>query len=227
MQRRTYFSIGLAILLCGLMICAVVWADQQRVARQGRELVGTLETLSDSRDFAAVQKQYGMRLHALPHCEPGECSYEVVVTNRFLAAVHLATFAEMSVRFDVLHGQLTLSLLDYRIAPKNAAGSVVHVQTDYSCIPGCSYFYVHPWEDTSLTSNPVSSWEGASSNNGIVQFAYGTNPMNKKAAFGVNLECMTGSQACDNIAQLLPNLWTSLGGGKVRCRISNETGKVE
>lgn len=227
MRSRSYFSIGLAVLLCGLLLWAVVWTTTDRMARQGRELLETVGSLSESRDFAAVQRKYGTRLHPLPHCEPGECSYEIVLTNRFFAAVHLATFAEMRARFDVSHGQLTLSLLDYRMAPKNEVGSVVHVQTDYSCAPGCSYFYVHPWEDTSFTSNQVNPWEGASSNNGIVEFAYGTNPINKKAAFALNLECMTGSQPCDNIAQLLPTLWMNLGGGKVRCRIPNETGKVE
>jgi hypothetical protein len=227
MRRRGWIFIELAVVVLALLSWDAVWTIRQMLAQQGRELLTTLGDLSESRDFGAVQSKYGTRLHQLPHCEPGECSYEIVINNRLLAAMHLSTFTELRARFYVSHKDLMTSLLDYRTAPRGEAGSIVHVQTVYSCAASCSYFDVHPWQDTSLNLSRINPWEGSSSNNGIVDFGYATGRINRTTALSLNLDCLTGEERCDNIAQLLPTVWKNVDIRLVRCRIPNQTGTVE
>lgn len=225
MKTNGWTLVALAILICGLLSWATVWRTKQTLVQDSRELLATVQALSQSRDFAGVQRKYGTRLRQLPHCERGACSYEIVISNKVLAIVHLSTYVEIRARFDVSQADLTTSMLEYRTAPSRGIGSIVHAQIDYSCAASCSHFYIHPWEDTGLNLN--GTWEGTSSNNGIVEFGYSTNPANRKAALSLNLECLTGAQRCTNISQLLPTLWTTVHGDLVRCRIPNETGEVE
>lgn len=227
MRTRGWIVVGVAILVLGLLCLGVVWKTKQTLMRESRELLAAVEKASESRDFATVQRKYGARLRQLPQCDPGHCSYEVVISNELLATLRLSTFTEIRARFDVSHTKLMLTLLDYRTAPRGEAGSIVHVQMAYSCAASCSYFYVHPWQDTGLNLNRADPWEGASSNNGIVEFGYATSPVNRKAALSLNLGCLTGAERCNNIAQLLPTVWTSADGDLVRCRIPNQTGKAE
>jgi hypothetical protein len=227
MKTNRWTLVALAILICGLLSWAMVWRTKQTIKRDSRELLATVEALSQSRDFAGVRRKYGTRLRQLPHCDQSDCSYEIVISNKLLAMVHLSSYAEIRARFDVSRADVITSMLDYRTAPSGEAGSIVHVQTDYSCAATCSYFYVHPWQDTGLNLNRATPWEGASSNNGIVEFGYATNPVNRKAALSLNLECLTGAERCTNISQLLPTLWTAVHDDLVRCPIPNETGKVE
>jgi hypothetical protein len=227
MRTRGWIFVELAVIVLGLLAWVAVWATKHRLAQEGQELLATLVDLSDSKDFGAVQRKYGTRLHQLPHCVPGDCSYEVVINNRLLAAMHLGTFTELRARFDVSHTDLVMSLVDYRTAPRGEAGSMVHVQTDYSCSASCSYFYVHPWQDTGLTVSRINPWEGSSSNNGIVEFGYATDRVNRTTALSLNLGCLTGAVQCDNIAQLLPTVWKNVDARLVRCRIPNQTGTVE
>jgi hypothetical protein len=227
MRKRVWVSIEIAVVALGLLSWDAVWTLRQRLALEGRELLATLGDLSKSRDFGAVQRKYGTRLQQLPHCDPHDCSYEVVINNRLLAAMRLSTFTELRARFDVSHTDLVMSLLDYSTAPAGEAGSIVHVQTVYSCAASCSYFNVHPWQDTSLNLSRINPWEGSSSNNGIVDFGYATDRINRITALSLNLDCLTGEERCENIAQLLPTVWKNVDSGVVRCRIPNQTGTVE
>lgn len=214
MRLRSIVTIG----LIAAVALAALFAYRVAVRNQARDLLATAAQVAASDDpnaaFAAVQYRYGSRLKKLTGCAETECAYELTVSNRALALLRLAPYTELKLRFEIRQGRVTGSMVDYRTAFSSGASPIVHVQTDYCS--DCAHFYLHPWADSSPDRY-----------NGLVEVGAKASPEKRKIAMGLEPDCLTKFHGCRDIAGLLPTVWARTAGGNTRCRVHNQTGRVD
>jgi hypothetical protein len=159
-----------------------------------------------------IQQRFGSELKRFPGCPESECVYDVAVSNRLLAAVHLVPYTEMRSYFNVRDGVVNGNMLDYTVNVRNRS-IVAHVQIDLC--KTCDSFSLHPWNDAS----PLDT-------NGLVQIGSASSAEKKRRVLSFDLNCMTKHGGCSTVSELLPTVWESKDG-KIACRIPNREGFVD
>lgn len=161
-----------------------------------------------------LQQRFGSQLKQLYGCaaSQSECGYEVVVSNRLLAATHLARYAEMKSQFDLRDGVVIQNMVDYSTNVPDGSSIVTHVQIDFC--KTCDSFSLHPWEASPTTTN------------GLVEIGSASSIEKKHHVLSLDVRCMTKRGGCSTVAELLPTVW-QYRDGRIICRIPNHEGFVD
>jgi hypothetical protein len=146
-------------------------------------------------------------------CTPDYCVYEVVVSNRILAALHWAPYTELRSEFWVQNGVVVTNALDYTSSANQLHSIVSHVYIQDGEGPE---FDLDPWEE----STPIDT-------NGIVGVRPESLRAHEQTVLGFDTRCLTSHRGCTTVAELLPTVWEMRKVGGIRCRLKNHEGWVE
>jgi hypothetical protein len=194
-----------------MAIATFVVGATMRTRRQAKMLINELKDLSVSPSpndtFDSFQWKFGhSNFKHSDACTFHFCTYEVEISNRAIAALHLVPYTEMKTWFTVERGQLVQGLVEYRTALKGPNSPVVHIQQGM-CGHGCGVrFDVNPHGTTQ------QMW------NGIVEFDSRATAEQRDAALELNLGCFARIGGCKDIIDLLPTMWARSGSGKITSR---------
>jgi hypothetical protein len=210
-------------ILCALLIIAIaalVGFFAMRTRREAKMLINELKDLSVSPSpndtFDSFQWKYGRsNFKHSDACTFHFCTYELDVSNRDLAKLHLVPYTEMKTWFTVERGQLVLGLVEYRTALKGPNSPVVHVQQGI-CANGCGVRF-----DVNPHGTDKQMW------NGLVEFNPKAAQSEKDAALAFNLDCFFSFGGCKDIAELLPAVWQHRGNEAVASRFAGLSQRLE
>lgn len=160
-----------------------------------------------------VQAIYGGKLTQMPDCTPEYCAYEVVQSNRVLAALDWAPYSEIRSEIWFRDGILSASILHFTSSANSRHSIVAHVYIQEGT--GLE-FALHPWEE----STPADT-------NGIVDVRPESLKIHEQTVLGFDTECLTGHHGCMSVAELLPTVWEQRKDGSIRCRLKNHEGFIE
>jgi hypothetical protein len=147
--------LALALTLIG--ICAFVGMSAYKTRVQAQIMLNDFQALGTSANptatFEVLRQKRGNRLHMLGFRRQ-ICQYEMTVSNRCIAKVHLVPYTEMNVWFTLREGALQIAMLEYRTARNAANSPVVHIQQGL-CSPGCGVSLdVSPWDESADVERP-------------------------------------------------------------------------
>jgi hypothetical protein len=176
---------------------ALLFAYGVTVRRRASTLLAEVKGLSRATDptsqFQTLKRKYRDRFKPSDPCTPEHCYYEIVVNNRALAMLGLVPYTELKVYFQLNHGSLTRTLVEYRAALHNGTSPVVHVQDDL--VDGVE-FYMNPNDSA-----------GQAVSNGLITIGRSTTEDQRNRAFSLNLACLTKVGGCKDGRNLLPGIW--------------------
>jgi hypothetical protein len=209
--------------LCALLVVAVaifVLGSVMRTQRDAMMLIAELKDLSVSSrpndTFDSFQRKYGRsKFKYSDPCVMHFCTYEVDISNKAIAKLHLAPYTEMKAWFRVERGQLVLALVEYRSALKRPYTPVVHVQQGI-CVHGCGVRF-----DVNPHGTNTQMW------NGLVEFNPRATQPEREAALAFNLGCFYRTTGCKDITELLPAVWQRVGSDAVTSRFVGLSQRLE
>jgi hypothetical protein len=103
----------------------------------------------------------------------------------------------------------------YTSAVYKVSSPTVYIQEDFCGKESCAHFALNPHgRDMSPT------W------NGLVAFGQSATEDQKRAAWGLNLECIAIFHSCQDISQLLPTIWKLTNPGAVSSRIRSSADSI-
>jgi len=155
-----------------------------------------------------LRQRFGSALRQNDPCSPDGCDYDLLVSNRVLAAIGLIPYAALRSSFWVKNGVLDTSSLQFW----SPGGAFYHVIIHYC--PHCDSFEINPWQ----ASSPLGT--------GSVEIGYAASADNKRKAIALDTACLTRWRGCSNIAELVPDLWRQTSNTTISCRIPNHEGTV-
>lgn len=192
-----------------------VFLYSRLLTNRAKLIVRTTSELSDKHapSLADIQERLGSRLE-LDECRGSECGYTVGLSNRVLAALHIAPYTEIQSYFWTKDGVLFRNMLDYttRVDPHHSI--VSHVQIDFCA--GCQAFSIHPWD----AASPPDT-------NGIVEIGNEASTQDRRIVLSLNTACLTAMGGCKTVADLLPTVWKRTAEKKIACVIQNDRGFVQ
>jgi hypothetical protein len=156
---------------------------------------------------------YKGELKQMEGCTPANCVYEAVVSNRVLATLHWAHYAELRSEIWAKNGKIETVVLDYRSSANIRHSVVSHVYIQDGTSP---WFDLDPWEKSSPTDA-----------NGIVDVSPESLRNNMRTVLGFDTKCLTSHRGCTTIAELLPTVWEQMNDGTIRCKLQNYKGLIE
>ena len=177
------------------------------ISERARFMLRTAQELSEQETQPTVdqiRQRFGARLQA-EYCGADICSYNVTVSNRVFAALHVVPYTELRSNFWVRNGLVYENLLDYMTTVGDRKNVTAHaaIQFEEGCV-----FSLDPWED----SSPINS-------NGLADIAPDCPSSEKQAVLDLNVSCLTKLRGCRTIADLIPAMWKHNADGTIRCRI--------
>jgi len=155
-----------------------------------------------------IRRQFGAQLKQPDPCIASGCGYEVMLSNRVLAEIHLAPYTALRSSFWAKDGVLESNSLEFWTAGSQRRMVGMTVLTKYC--DQCDSFSVIPCED---------SMELGTS--GSVEIGYRSAIRNKRTALALDTACLTKLRGCDTIADLHPTVWQRTPVRTIRCRVSN------
>jgi hypothetical protein len=186
--------------------------------RRAGYIVQTAFELSEQKHsptLADIRSRFGNSLKTMEGCTTSRCSYEVELSNKVIADLHLVPYTEIKSYFWVMDGVVVGNMVDYTTVVKHQYSVVSHVQIDY-CEKPCTRFYLHPW-----------STSAALDTNGLVEVGSASSVRSKQIAMGLNTSCMAKLGGCSNVAELLPTVWQRTSEDRISCRVPNTTGTAD
>jgi hypothetical protein len=160
-----------------------------------------------------LQERFGHQLR-LQECRASDCAYGVQVSNRILAALHLAPYTEMESQFWVRDGLVVMNAMTYSTTVNRRNNVVTHVQIDLC--DDCQTFAIHPWD----AASPLDT-------NGIVEVGSQVSSLRRRSALSLNTGCLVKLNGCQSVADLLPTVWKQTADRKIACVIQNDRGFVQ
>jgi len=198
--------IGLVAILVG----AAIAVGALRARSQARTLLDDIRRLDASADVSSsvksLRKKHRNQL-AHEECRNEACVSEFVVSNWLLSSLRLAPTTELRARVFVFQGKLDAAGVDYTSAILKQDSPVVHVQEDFCAGRTdirCDHFALNPHG-----RNVGPAW------NGNVEFGQLTTNEQKRAAWGLDLDCFVSLRGCRDISVLSPIIWRATGPGLV------------
>jgi hypothetical protein len=199
--------LALLLMLIGFCVSVGISAYETRVRAQmilkGFQEVG--RSKNPSATFEVLRQRNGNRLLMLG-CNQQLCQYEMSVSNRSIAKLHLVPYTEMNVWFTLHEGTLQVAMLEYRAALPRSSSPVVHIQQDICARCGASF-------DVNPHGTSPQMW------NGFVELDSLATPQQRDGAFALNLKCLTRIRGCRDIVDLLPAVWAHTGPGLISSRL--------
>ncbi len=156
-----------------------------------------------------LRQRFGTELKQPDPCTASGCKYEIMLSNRALARLHLATYAALSSSFWVRDDLVQEN--DLSLWTVNRQGRMIVAYVDAKYCEGCKGFDVVPCEGfvASLAS-------------GSVMIGFGSEPKEKRNAFGFDPSCLTSFQGCASIPDLAPALWRGTASGALQCTTAEQ-----
>lgn len=169
--------------------------------------------LGQTTTVGTVQAIYRGSLTQKPDCTPAYCGYEVVESNRVLAALHWAPYSELRSEIWFRDGILSASILHFTSTgnPRHSIVAHVYIQEGTG-----REFDLHPWEE----SSPADT-------NGIVDVRPESLKAHERTVLGFDTRCLSSHHGCMSVAELLPTVWEQRKDGRIRCRLKNHEGFIE
>jgi hypothetical protein len=202
-----------AMVITIALLPTILVIDSISTEKRAAEIISDLKTLSAADDrqqqFELLQQKYASKLKRGPNCNFEYCFYEINVSNRPLAMLHLADPAEMITTFQFVQGSLSIVMIEYRVHPRDSESVFVHVQEDY-CRTDCVDWWslgIHPHGKRS-----DEKW------NAIVDFNGNVIGKPRDGARSFNFRCFLPLSYCRDIVDLLPGIWQHNPDGSVRAR---------
>ncbi len=217
LKMRAIQRVTIAFLILGVPVGSL-YLYAHLLDSRAEFLVRTAYELSEQKGapptVATLRGHFGSRLKQLDGCSGSECGYEVFISNRVLAVLHLVPYTEIRSYFWTKDGVIQESMVDYTTTVNHRYNVVAHVQIDFC--PGCNSFSLHPWDD----SSPLDT-------NGIVEFGTALSAYKKRSVLSLNTGCLTKLGGCASVAELLPTVWQRTASGRIACRIPNHEGWID
>lgn len=154
-----------------------------------------------------IRQRFGPKLKQPDPCTPFGCGYEVMLSNRVVAELHLAPYTALRSLFWVKDGVVESNSIVFWTA--GGQGRVVNVLTKYC--DQCDSFVVNPCED--LIESVAS---------GYVEIGYRSAAENKRTALTLGTACLATLRGCGAIPELLPTVWQRMPDGTIQCHIPNK-----
>ena len=123
-----------------------------------------------------VRQRFGNELKQTSPCKDFGCGFEVVISNRLLATLHLAQFATLKSTFWVRDSRVDENVIEFWTVEG------VLAYTDAKYCKACNDF---------------------SSGNSL-NVDLGSQALRKRGAFGFNTNCLLSARACATPADILP-----------------------
>lgn len=203
--------------ICACVVVSFIPAYSFVLRKNAESLVRNVSTVSrllgEKTTVGIVQAIYKGELTRMPNCTPAFCEYEVVESNRVLAALHWSPYSELRSEIWLRDGILSAVILHFtsNANPHHTIVSHVYVQEGKGL-----EFDLDPWEK----SSPADA-------NGIVGVSPESLQAHEQAVLGFDTKCLTSRRGCTSIAELLPTIWEQTKDGWIRCRVVNHKGFVE
>jgi len=134
-----------------------------------------------------IRQQFGSQLKQPDPCQASGCGYEVTLSNRVLADIHVAPYRALRSYFWAKDGVLEGSMLVFWTTGSQGRMVKTDVQTKYC--DRCDSFSITPCAD---------SMELGTS--GSVEIGYRSAVINKHTALALDTGCLTKLRGCDTIA---------------------------
>jgi hypothetical protein len=178
-MKRFAIAMVAVVLLSSTVVVLYLYEirrNANHILRSSYELFqqGQRPTLDD------IRRRFGDELKQTSPCKDFGCGYEVVVSNRPLARFHLARFTTLSSSFWVRDGSLDENVVQFWTVRKG--GWMILAYTDAKYCETCNDF----------------------SSGNSVNVDLGSQPLQKRAAFGFNTNCLLSLRGCATPADLLP-----------------------
>jgi len=198
------------------MIGGAVYARHQARAliEKIRDVDGAADPTAASR---SLMRLYSDRLVSRT-CEREFCQYQFLFNNGVISKVHIVPKAEIKVYVNLYRGALTAVDVEYTSAVFKADSPIVTVQEDFCANRTditCDHFALNPHG-----RDVVPTW------NGIVEFGQKATKEQKRAAWALDLDCVTAFHGCRDISQLLPTIWKLTGPGTVSSRMRSTADSI-
>jgi hypothetical protein len=165
----------------------------------------------------ALMQKYGDSFIA-ENCERDFCQIHYLLSNRLLSTLHFSPRSEIEVYFSMSKGSLNAVNVQYTSAVFQANSPVVHVQEDFCAARtdiSCNYFALNPHG-----RNVSPTW------NGDIEFGQLATVEEKRAAWALDLNCMTTFTGCKDIAELAPSLWKLTSPSAVSSRLRSTADSI-
>jgi hypothetical protein len=128
----------------------------------------------------SVQARFGDKLRQTSPCKDVGCGFEVVVSNRLLARLHLAHFTTLKSTFWVRNGTVDENVVEFWTVRED--GAMILAYTDAKYCKACNDFSSGDSLNIDLSSQAPR----------------------KHGAFGFNANCLLNVKGCGKPADLLP-----------------------
>ena len=210
-KRLTVFAATLAILSV-----AAVCIYSYRLRRRADNVVRSAYELSQKHQSPTIEdlrRRFGSALEQPSACTANGCGYQVLLSNRGLAALRLTPYAVLRSSFWAKDGVIESNLLEFWSGLGQDRSVLFYVQVKYC--QRCDSFLVVPWNDM---RPPVT---------GSVEMGSASTTGAKHIALALNTGCLTRLGGCATIADVSPSIWQRTSSGIIRCRIPNHEGDVD
>jgi len=209
---RIVRRIALVVIVSVLLIVGSVRICSQQLKRTAERVVHVSYELS-IRDHAPtlgdLRQQFGTELKQADPCTASGCKYEVTLSNRAFARLHLYPYAAISSSFWVKDDAVQENVVELWTA--NHEGRMIGAYVDAKYCKECSGFDVDPCD------GPIASFAS-----GSVRIGSASRIEEKRAAFALNPSCLTSFRGCASIADLGPALWRGSASGAVQCTAAEQ-----
>jgi hypothetical protein len=188
-------------MVSGLVLVGVLGAYSHQVEHRAERIFRISYEFStrDAPTLDDLRHQFGADLKQPDPCTPWGCKYEVTLTNRVLATIHLSLPTALSSSFWVKD-----STVQENVVELWTVNRVAYVDAKYC--NECDGFDVSPCE------GPIASF-----GSGSARIGSRSTRKEKRAAFAFNSSCLTAFRGCTTIAELAPQLWHGSVSGATQC----------
>jgi hypothetical protein len=201
------------VAIISLLLCVVA------LHIYSHQLKGRAEkVLSESYEFstgkhaptlADLRQRFGTELKQPDPCTASGCKYEIMLSNRALARLHLSPYTALRSSFWVRDDSVQENVL--QLWTLNRKGRMMVAYADARYCDGCKGFDVVPCEGFVAT---LAS--------GSVMIGFGSGRKEKRAAFGFDPSCLTSFRGCGSVPDLAPTLWRVTASGAVQCTTAEQ-----
>lgn len=158
-----------------------------------------------------LRERFGRTLRQPNPCTSEGCEYDIVLSNLWLAELHLLPYTALRSSYWTKNGVVKSNSLDLWMMTPKGTWALSYVLVKYC--DQCNSFTINPWEDSSLLGTT-----------GSVEIGSMSPAVEKRTALGFNTECLTSWRGCTNIAEQMPKIWYVTSRRTIGCRIRNREG---
>jgi hypothetical protein len=205
----------LGVALVMVAACSVV-AYSYQLKRHANHMLRIARELSLGERPPTVQdlrRLFGDTLKQPKPCTAYGCGYEILISNRPLVTLHLASYTVLRLYFWATNGVIDENSIEFWSLPRRSGMVLSSVEMKYC--NRCTLFRIYPSSD----SSPLGE-------TGSIEIGYASDPREKQIVFALGTGCLTRFSGCSTIAEMFPKVWLETPARTIRCRLPNHEGVV-